>query len=264
MWRKLLSLLFSFSLIVYLVLFLLEQLFPGIVTTAFSLTYVLYPVLLFGILSALFPAIAPLTKMPTRLTPMDVWLAVGLSLLGAVLIYIKIDLTPLLRLVVACLSGILILTTSLLVIIPEGYHFARPRLSWRYLWILLAIFAVGIWGITRFSRSSPSIETSPTVIRLASSSYTIVLLNHSGQPSYLKSYQQLLTNNGYTTVKLDGADTWHEMTTTTLFFAEEDTAAANEIAAILRQSYGNVQLSPAALDTPPHTITVILGTPQAL
>lgn len=234
-------------------LFLLENVFPGVVTNVFPLSYLLYPVLIFGVATALFPL--PEKKVKKEVfRSTDVWLAIILSLIGAGLIYYKIDLGYPLRQVIALLAGLLILLTSLLVILPENYRFRIHTFRWRYALFLLIFIPVGFMVVSRLPTPPP---TSQTIIRLAPEKYAITLINRSGNPNYSKSYQQLLINNGYTTIQIGKTDAYPSVTTTTVYFDKEDSVAGNEVAELIRQSYGVVQTTPLAAKAD-HSIVVIL------
>ncbi len=253
LWRKLLSVLFSFFLILYLVLFLIENIFPGFVSNVFALTYFLYSVLVFGILTALFPMVE-VEEKPEVFKRSDIWLAIGLSILGAWLIYYKIDLAYPLRQVIGGLAGLLILLTSLLVVLPEDYKFKMPKFQWKYLFILLVAIPT-IYLIVRHLPSPP--PTSQTIVRLAPDKYQITLINRSENAELLKGYQQLLINNGYTDIQIGETSAYQPTTSTTIMYDEEDAVAGNEISDLLKQSYGIVQTSPLAIKAD-HRIVVIL------
>ena len=124
--RKILADLFSGSLVLYLILFLLENIFTGIVSTVINLNYLLIPVLAFGIFSSLFPQPEVSDKLRTdnlrsEVLRSDILTSVFLSLLGGGLIYYKIDLEFPLRHIIALVSAVLILLMSLLVILPEDF-----------------------------------------------------------------------------------------------------------------------------------------------
>lgn len=253
-WGKLLSVLFSFFLMLYLVLFLVENIFPGFVSNAFSLTYMLYPVLIFGVLSALFPLQDTEVK-PDIFHKSDVYLAVVLSVLGAGLIYYKIDLGYPLRLIIAALAGLLILLTSLLIVIPEDYKFIVPKFKWIYFVIFVA---VGISGYVIIQKIPKTEQASQTITRLEASKYKLVLVNQSTKVEYQKSYEQLLINNGYTNIEIVKPDAYPPVTSTTIMFDEVDSAAADEITELLSQSYGAVQKAPLAVSGD-HQIIIILA-----
>jgi len=258
MWRQLLSILFSFSLVLYLILFLLESVVPGVVSSVFSLNYFLYPVLIFGIGSAIFP----LPEVEPKQEPFhksDLLVALILSFLGAGLIYYKIDLEPPLRQIISGLSGILILLTSVLVVLPEDYEWHAPKISRKYLVLVLIILVpTGIWGLNKI-KFSPSLET--TAISINPADYQIVLYNHSGSASYINSYKQILSGHGY--VIVGGAvDPDPGITSTTVMFGEGDAGAGNQVADILRQTYSVVLTAPLATGGA-HQIIVILGEASA-
>jgi hypothetical protein len=260
--RRTLADLFTASLVLYLILFLLENVFPGFVSKEFSLNYLLIPVMFFGVASSAFPLPERESIVEEKVKKSDIWMSVVLSIVGGGLIYYKIELEATLRIAISLLSGLLILIMSLLVIFPENYEWKKPampqlpklRLRPRHLWYLLIVLqiAVLVWIL-----KSP-IADSTTVVRLAPEKYKIVLINRSGKPAYTDSYKKLLVNDGYTNVKIDSGVGYPETATAaTIMYFPEDKAAGDEIADVLGKTYGAVQLAPPVKNGL-HTIVVII------
>jgi len=106
--REILSLIFSYSFILYLVLFLLETIFPGFVSNNFSLNYVLIPVFIFGILSVIFPQAEEKEKPKKPVSKVDLILILALSVGSFFLIFYKFNIDNLiLKLTVSLLSSVL-------------------------------------------------------------------------------------------------------------------------------------------------------------
>lgn len=348
-WRQLLTQLFSYSLVLYLGLFLLENIFPGFVSEVFSVNFLLLPVLVLGVATAIWPLPEELESVVSAPKASDFWLALGLSLLGGWLIYSKIDLAWPLRQLIAGLSGLLILLMSVLVILPEeadwsqfswsklGWgrrklpklklnhrqvltHLAKPvvvihkskwqehrwryilagilllpmgfsflnlmgaiwpvvilalvllsqliKLRNRYFWATLLLILIMLLTVELFQISLPSFDLSAllpqsqTVVRLEPAAYSLTLANQSGRPEYTQSYQQLLKNNGYTKLVIAPAETYPPASLTLVMFAKADIVAGNEVAALLRQSYGQVQTVPLAANSDHKIIVILTGATQ--
>ena len=248
--------LFSGSLILYLVLFLIENIFPGVISREFSLNYLLIPVLIFGVLSSVFPE----TENPPTLEnygeatkKSDIFLSFVLSIIGAGLIYYKVDLIFNLRLIIACISGLLILMMSLLVILPEDFKLPKINFNKKYLFIFLIVplTAFIFWRINQ----SKKVET---IIRIAPDKYNIVLINKTNDPKYFDTYKKLLVNNGYINVSI-GDDTSILETTSkaTVMYGPADSVAGKEITDLIGLSYKDIQTSPIN-NSQPNTIVVVI------
>lgn len=106
--REILSIIFSYSFILYLVFFLLETIFPGFVSNNFSLNYLLIPVFIFGILSVIFPKPETEGKETKPASKLDFILMLVLSVGSFFLIFYKFNIDNLvLKLTVSLLSSVL-------------------------------------------------------------------------------------------------------------------------------------------------------------
>lgn len=96
--------LFPYALIIYLILFLLENLFIGIVSNNFSLNWVLGVVLGLGLLSALAPDIS---EEQTEQKPQrnDYLLVIVMAIIGGVVIFAKLEATGWIRWITAGVSA---------------------------------------------------------------------------------------------------------------------------------------------------------------
>ena len=110
--------LFIFSLILYLLLFILETLFPGFVTNNFNLNWVLLMVLVLGIFTAFAPVEAEEEKK--KLTFIDYFLVIFLAIVGAGLIFYKMGTAGFSRWLVSIFSGILITVLGLVIMTSGG------------------------------------------------------------------------------------------------------------------------------------------------
>lgn len=244
--------LFSGSLILYLVLFLIENIFPGVISREFSLNYLLIPVLGFGVLSSVFPETEK-EKIIEVYKKSDIFLSFVLSIIGAGLIYYKVNLAFNLRLIIASISGLLILMMSLLVILPEDFKLPQIVFKKKYLYILLLIplTVFVFWRINRV----PKVET---VVRIAPDKYNVVLINRTGDIKYSETYKKLLINNGYKNVVFDEGNNIAETTSkATIMYKPSDSVAGKEITDIIGLSYKDIQTSPI-IDKKPQTIIVVL------
>jgi len=114
-----LSILFSYSFVFYLILYLLETILPGFVTDNFSLNWILIPTLIFGILSAIFPASEDEIKAKEvkKTSLFDLIFTIALSIGSFFLIFYKFKIDNLtLKWAVSLLSSILTLFLGLMLL----------------------------------------------------------------------------------------------------------------------------------------------------
>jgi len=244
--RRLLADIFSWSLVLYLILFLLENIFPRLISDIISLNYLLIPVLMFGVASSVFPSTEIIEDHSSLRS--NIILSAVLSLVGGGLIYYKIDLTPLLRIGISLLSTLLILLMSLLVVLPED--FKLPKLSKKYLYLLLLLLPL------LFFIKLP--QSAPTIIRVSPDQYKILLINRSTSQDYSEVYKKLLVNNGYKNVITDTSDEYPDTTSgATVMFSPGDNLAGQEVASVIGLSYKDTQTSPL-IKPAAKTIVVII------
>ncbi|MEI8232923.1 MAG: hypothetical protein WCG44_04235 [bacterium] len=261
--RKLLHILFSFSLVLYLVLFLIENIFPGFVSHIFSLNYLLYPVLLFGIISSLYPLTEQeqktMSPVADKFKASDAYLAILLSILGGILIYYKIELEAPLRMIISVLAGLLILLTSLMIVIPEDYKwkFKLPKFNYLYYWIPLFVAVVYLI----FNPSIYTKQKEQIIKRLAPNSYNVVIVNQSGKDEYSQTYEKLLRNNGYKNIVVESGLEYPQVPQTTIMYGSEDSVAGTEITEIIKMSYAKAQTAPLG-EKAEHKIVIILTSPE--
>ncbi|MDP4010212.1 MAG: LytR C-terminal domain-containing protein [Candidatus Shapirobacteria bacterium] len=137
----LLKQLFTFSLVFYLILFLLETLFPGFVSDVFSLNWVLGGVLILGIISAFLPEDEDQTEQDNQNNKpaiFDYVFAVALGIIGATLIFWKVKLdNEYLHWLISALSGLLIMFMGVIVLImpdqdEEAEIIVESEADWKY------------------------------------------------------------------------------------------------------------------------------------
>lgn len=114
-----LSIIFSYSFVFYLILYLLETILPGFVTDNFSLNWILTPTLFFGVLSAIFPAAEDesKTKEIKKASLFDLIFTIVFSIGSFFLIFYKFKIDNLtLKWAVSLLSSILTLFLGLMLL----------------------------------------------------------------------------------------------------------------------------------------------------
>lgn len=108
--------LFSFSLVFYLILFLLETLFPGFVSDNFSLNWILGEVLILGVITAFLPESEEPVK-DTKPILFDYIFTIGLGIISSALIFWKVKLDSVfLHWLVSVSSGLLIIFMGIVVL----------------------------------------------------------------------------------------------------------------------------------------------------
>ena len=115
------SLLFAYSLFFYLILFLLEIIFPGFVTDHFALNYLLIPTVVFGILSTIFPRGEAVEKTTKPASIGDLALLIALTIGSFLLVYYKFEIDDLrMKIAVSGITSVLALTLSVvLMYLPD-------------------------------------------------------------------------------------------------------------------------------------------------
>lgn len=232
--------LFSWSLVLYLVLFLLENFFSGVVNQEFSINYFLAPILFFGLGAALFPKKISKKDNQEFSFRKTWWWLLLIAIIGGGFFYIKVGMESNWRILSTLLVVGLILITSLLLVIPEEYKF--PKFGRNKYLLLLPIIAVLVLGeIIFWQEKGKGILTK----KQTTEKYQITLINRNSNKSYAETYEKLLKNNGYENIKV--SDRYNEAETSspvTVMYSPENRVIGDEIAELLALSFGNVQKSP--------------------
>ncbi|MEW6407413.1 MAG: hypothetical protein AB1465_01855 [Patescibacteria group bacterium] len=117
LWQTILGvskIVFEASLIVYLALFLIDEVASGFVSNFFNTNYLLAVCIIFGVLTAFGQKHEP-TPKPEALKKSDYILMTGLGILAVIIVFVKIKTIGLaLALPISILSGILIFLISYL------------------------------------------------------------------------------------------------------------------------------------------------------
>lgn len=116
LWQTILGvskIVFEISLVVYLALFLIDEIASGFVSNFFNTNYILVICIVFGALTALNQKHEPLPK-PEALKKSDYILITGLGILAVILVFVKIKTIGWIAWPISILSGILIFLISYL------------------------------------------------------------------------------------------------------------------------------------------------------
>ena len=278
--------LFSYSLIFYLILFLLETLFPGFVSDVFSLNWVLGGVLILGIITALLPQDEePIeTKKPT---PFDYIFTVALGIIGALIILWKVQLdNKILHLAISILSGLLItFMGAIILIFPDEVATEEeienlPPIQQTTLNIkrfiaskiqIPASFVVVFVLLTGFfisNRPQPKVvekvaEVIPIVtpeitekpLPLADPSVKIMVYNAGTEAGEAKRVGNLFKTVGYK--EIEAKDSEKKIENALIEFREAESDQADLVEDVLKGEYLIVNRTPLATDS--AQINVYLG-----
>jgi hypothetical protein len=107
---------FSYALLLYLVLFLLENVFPGFVSYTFDVNWFLIPVVIFGIAASFVPEGKPTTEPVTR---KDIVVAGALAVLAGAIIYYKTKELGSISFVLSIVGSILIALVSAVILFEQ-------------------------------------------------------------------------------------------------------------------------------------------------
>lgn len=287
---------FTISLIVYLVLFVLESVFPGFVSHNFNLNYVLLAVFILGILACFAPEEEEKPSPKPKVS--DYALIAGLAALGGLLVYFKLENSFLIRLGIAAfvfgltsVLGIIILTAEDKEPVepsfqPENLEF--PKISLKpillksiklpaFLVFIFLIFTViltpgnlkQIQKDSREQKIETALEPTPTPIleywddllwfqekAEPSSEITIQVLNGGTEKGAAANLANLLKKEGFIHVKVGNADNY-DYQNAIIKFKPEDKGQAFLIKNLLSDSYSLIEEMPLATDS--AEIIVILG-----
>lgn len=287
---------FAVSLIAYLVLFILESVFPGFVSYSLNLNYVLLAVFILGMLACFAPAEEekPIPKPKTS----DYALIAGLAALGGLLVYFKMEDGFLIRLGIAAfvfglisVLGVMILTTEEKEPVESSFPPEEPKFPTISLKpillkpIKLPAFLVFIFLIftailtpgnlkqiqkgLREPKTETAFEPTPTPIleywddllwfqekAEPSSKITIQVLNGGAGKGAAADLANLLKEEGFIRVKVDNADNY-DYQNAIIKFRPEDKGQAFLIKSLLSSRYPLIEEMPLATDS--AKIIVILG-----
>lgn len=109
-----LSPIFPFTLILYLFLFLLENIFPGFISNIFDLNFFLIPIILFGILAA-FTNIEEQKNEKAKKS--DYILIVGLAVISLIFLFYKISDMGIVGFWISLFSSFLIVCMSVIILV---------------------------------------------------------------------------------------------------------------------------------------------------
>ena len=114
--RIYLTWLFQIALIIFLVSLLINDLFPGLLEFV-NFNYMLLTVVAFGAISIMFPhEEKPDKNIKTKMTRKDYCLAIALGVIGAVIIFYKLQALGLLSYAISLISGVFIILLSIFIL----------------------------------------------------------------------------------------------------------------------------------------------------
>ena len=245
---------FTYILAIYLILFLLENILPGFVSNTFDLNYILYLLIAVGVVSS-FGDTPPVAEASAP-SVWDYVLTVSLSLLGAVLIYLKTDLSFPLHLTVSILSGVLIFLTSLFTLVPDSLdlpkikppivHLQKTFSYWPPVFGVVLIATVFLFF--RFRQKQIIVPDSKISVQISNCSYNEELAT---------TLAKTLIKKGYTQTTTGPADN-HDCDGVVIYFAPADKDQADIITKSLEPLYPVIQKAPP-MQLNPGKITIVLG-----
>lgn len=116
--------LFEISLLWYLLFYLIDDFFPGFVTTYLNLNILIFAIITSGIVVTMISPKREATSIyhstkPNSISKKYVLLIVFLGMISSLLIYAKLDFDSWLRPTIAGLSGLIIIFLSILLLLEE-------------------------------------------------------------------------------------------------------------------------------------------------
>ena len=138
--------LFQTVLITYLMLLLLEQLFPGFVSVYLNLNYLLALVILIGIIDVF----SEHEIKEAKATKKDYFFIIALGILGSLIIFYKTKSLGFISYMISIIAGVLIILLSFLVLSEDKEEYAKmhyPKskiMKWTVLGVILALVIIAI------------------------------------------------------------------------------------------------------------------------
>ena len=229
---------------------------PGFVSNTFDLNYILYLLIAVGVVSS-FGDTPPVAEASAA-SVWDYVLTVSLSLLGAVLIYLKTDLSFPLHLTVSILSGVLIFLTSLFTLVPDSLDLPKIKpvvnqidikKRFSYWPIISGVCLVSIvFLFFRFHQKQIIVPDSKISVQISNCSYNEELAT---------TLAKTLIKKGYTQTTTGPADN-HDCDGVVIYFAPADKDQADIITKSLEPLYPVIQKAPP-MQLNPGKITIVLG-----
>lgn len=283
---------FSYTLLTYLILFLLENIFPGFVSNTFDPNLLLIPVVILGVVSAFAPEKTREDEPPT----LKDLIAVGaMTMLSGVIIYYKTKELGEVAIIISVVGALLVLLVATVILFaPEeneetagddGFSIIQPKRTsthrikakWSTRWIV-ALSGVSLAGLTlgfvgvRYLRVVPQKQQSQqvmsaprlTVAPLEEEKLTkpektmldqtpITLLDGGLGSEKVNTLAHELT--AYTmTIKTIGEADRLDYTGATMYFRPDDAAVADYLTSVLQPLYPTM----IRLPLPPEAVGIIL------
>ncbi|TRZ53667.1 LytR family transcriptional regulator [bacterium] len=281
---------FPFVLIFYLVLFLLENLFIGIVSNNIDLNYFLIPVFIFGFLAVFANRENEVEVEEKKPVKADFILTALLAILSFVILFYKTRDQSWEGLAISLGGAILVGFVSLILMYPEkeeveeiaeikevdeskasrfNFNFnykrlflSRVRIPIPLVLVLLTILVIFIPKNTTKNLNSPAnmvnecvTAQEPTTLPAVDPSTKIVVFNAGAEKGEATRIGNLMKQAGYTNV--EATDSAKKIDNALIEFDESNSAQAGLIADILKGEYLTVNRTPMA--TPSAEIRVSLG-----
>jgi hypothetical protein len=290
------TLFFPYLLIFYLLLFLLENMFPGFVSNSVNLNYFLIPVLITGVFIS-FNNNEEEEKETKKLSRSDYLLAIFFSICTAAILIYKTSNLGNTGIIIGVFSGLLVFVISLIIFLPEEKEeekvelldilpdkngplqvlFKRKHFIPAALFICVIIVITTLIALPNLTRNdknnlqktttaqpAPSIdrqffydELDTTYIDPENSDKTPVTIMNAGITSAsLSATVKLLQQNNFTVSRIMPADKQSSVSAI-IRYKPEDLNIALYLTKILKDKYPTIETAP--LPPGDNIIMVVLG-----
>ena len=261
---------FIITLVLYLALFLLENIFTGFVSNNFDLNIILIPLFILGVLTAIFPQLEALPQI-TKPSMLD-YLLIGIftELTFFIVWYKLIDLGNI-SIYIAIGSSLIVLFVSILMLFfPEEEITAiktvnqkqkklkifKPK-KFNYLFVVV-VFCLFIPLLIYFSISAKKRQTSVQV-KQEHKFISVQIINEGAPDNEVSSIKAYIQSLGFTVEKVSSSEAKNNLPVLEFDSADAEIAQYLEKSLVVRYPLLEKLPLPDTADPYPHLILILVG-----
>lgn len=261
---------FIVTLVLYLTLFLLENIFTGFVSNNFDLNIILIPLFILGVLTAIFPQLEALPQI-TKPSMLD-YLLIGIftELTFFIVWYKLIDLGKISIFIAIGSSLIVFLVSILMLFFPDDETTAIKTVSqkqkkiknfkpkkFNYLFII-AFFCLLIPLLIFFSISAKK-RQSPVPIKQVHKFIPVQIVSEGAPDNEVSSIKAYIQSLGFTVEKVSNSEAKNNLPILEFDSADAEIAQYLEKSLVVRYPLLEKLPLPDIADPYPHLILILVG-----